>query len=709
MADHDINGWTFKLEADTGKPEDGRVRAVSWVYRNVKNRDHNFAREISVEKIIVEVEAGGKPEERSLDHSQFEAQSWEETFELLPMQTWEGAYVFSLANFSVYQGRGPVLKLRTKEGVLPPDNVNGEQIDEPLYLFLAFSFSEYGNDPPHEFTGALAAARFTPAIRFETKNRSVRSIRVDYRFHFDLDSYLQTAFLPTRLMADWKKAMGGRENYALVLRDADHFPPSVLGVIRLLKNVYDLYEGMKFFDARLDECGYSGMCRSNASGLELKLTSAGEDEPDQVNISFRDPRVTIADASKALEKTSVSVKDNNIVALRAADPAEYDQALLDGPAAKIFNAVVGLTKPTEMTGALDGYAAIGITQPPLPGVSSACLSSYIKYSLVEFVNTNFILRKGAAILKELGSLRATMESDLKDVLKHMKKQDFDTVFDDIESLTESLVMELLVPILGPLITLRNFEKLAVDLQELAGKLMSIVAFDAAEKPVLWEMVGRYVKAGEVTDTWDNMHWWGTEKIPSAPGAFFAVHSHFRWTQINTYPTPEEAELLGMVNAVLGGSTLHLGAPQLRSLVKKFAENQLSGPLIDPDIPNQTVLFAIALSGGELDRALLDRTPQESTRPFDEVTLKPQPIAWVSSQGNKGANIVYWVSCKAQRSGEEVFKGTLLVNGFYFAHDEEKPFSLFRRSNMFAPTEGVDLQKPERMEPYNLVREVPSKR
>jgi hypothetical protein len=133
-------------------------------------------------------------------------------------------------------------------------------------------------------------------------------------------------------------------------------------------------------------------------------------------------------------------------------------------------------------------------------------------------------------------------------------------------------------------------------------------------------------------------------------------------------------------------------------VKRFVENQLSGPLIDPNIPNQTIHFALALNGGDLDKEL-----KTSAKPFEEARSTPQLIATVSENRNTGRDIVYWLSCKAQKTEAKVFKGTMLVNGFYFAHDEEKPLSLFRPSNMFGPTEGVDLQKPEREKPYKLFR------
>lgn len=115
--------------------------------------------------------------------------------------------------------------------MLLANNVDGKPVEDPLYIFVTFLFAEYGNDPPHEFTGSLLVARFTPTFRFETKNDSVLSVRVDYRFHFDLDSYLQNASFLTRAAEKLKKKMRGKENYALVLRDADSFPPSLIATV----------------------------------------------------------------------------------------------------------------------------------------------------------------------------------------------------------------------------------------------------------------------------------------------------------------------------------------------------------------------------------------------------------------------------------------------------------------------------------------------
>lgn len=688
-----INDWTFNVRDDTKKP-------VPWVYENVKNRGYNFASEISIEKIIVEIEKDGKVEARSLKFSDFETVSGEPAVGFVKHDLKTAQYSLSVSNFAVYQGNGLLLDLMTKKNVLPANDVKGNPVDQPLYLFFVILFGNYGNDPPHEFTGALQAARFTPALRFETMNQSVKSVRVDYRFHFNLDSYLKDAPAMTKLAEELRKEMFGIENYASLIRDADDFPPSVLPTIRLLKDVFGLKAELEFFNAQLEACNFDGTCQFETSQLQLKISDAATSKADRLDISFRDPLTSLTDAAKALEKTSVSLIDEKVSALSVMNSIEYNQPAVDELTAKIFQIIVGPVKPVQGPDSFAGQLGVTFGGTPLPGVSAACLTSIIKYRLVQLIFINYSVRRGADLLKQLQAVKEKTSSDIHDILKYLPQSEFDNVFENIAGLLQGMLQEPLIPVVGQGLTLLRVGKLIDSIQELAGTIISIASFVAAEKPVLHEVIGTYVNKGRVADTWDNLHWWGTEKIPSAPGAFHAVHSHFRWTQLNAYPTAEQAAVLDFVNALFGTKQpLLYGTSQLRSLVKEFAASRLSGPLLDPAIPIQTISFAIALNDGALDKKL-----GESVKPFEEVgDVAPQEIATVRESGNSGRDIVYWLSCQAVRTQKDVFQGTLLVNGFYFAHDEEKPFSLFRPANLFSPTQGVDLQKPIREKPYHLFR------
>jgi hypothetical protein len=654
-----INGWTFTVRENTKRP---------LVYDNVKHCGYNFATEVSIEKIILEVEENGEFRSLPLEFSDFEKLSGEEKAGFKEYNPTTGRYSMDVANFGVYKGKGPLLlALKTKKDVLLANNVEGQPFDEPLYLFSGFSFGAYGNDPPHEFTGALQAARFTPALRFETANDSVRSIRVHYRFHFNLDSYLKNASLLTKSIQEVKKELRGIENYASVIRDADHFPPSVLPIIKLLKAVFGLFAEERFFNSQLEACKPEGICRFQTSDLALEISNAVAPTSDRLDISFRDPDASPTGETKLLK---FSLTDEKVRRLNVASSREYDQSVVDELAAKILHAIVGDT--------------------PLSRPVATCLNSNIKYCLVQLVIRNFRRRQAAMILKQFRLVKATVRTDLADILKYLEPREFERVLEEIESLVLAMSLAPILVVASG-IALGKIAALAKRIQKLAGKIMSIAAFDAVEKPVLYELIGTYVNEGEVTDTWDNLHWWGTEEAPSAPGAFHAVHSHYRWSQLNTYPTADQVQLLEVSNAILGSKEkLSLGTSQLRSLVEKFAANGLSGPLIDPKIPNQTISLALALNGGDLDKKL-----KISDQPFEGLNDTANSIATVSESGNSGRDIVCWLSCKAVRTGTDVFKGTLLVNGFYFAHDEEKPFSLFRPANLFAPTQGVTLQKPKR--------------
>jgi hypothetical protein len=693
MSEHTIKGWTFEISGDTAKP-------LPWVYRNVRNHAYNFASEISIERIIVEVEEAGVTRPISLKFSDFESITGEASVGLLKHDLKQADYALSLANFSVYEGNGLLLRCTTKKGVLPVSDSKEMTLNDSLDLFFVIIFADYG-DPPHEFSGALQAARFTPVLRFETTNPSVQSIRVDYRFHFDLDSYLKDASVLTKLAEDIKKKTRGIENYASLIRDADHFPPSVLATINLLKEVFALPAELEFFFSQLAAYYFDIRCLFDTTRLELEISQAGTPTGDGLNISFRDPRTSLTNAPNGLDRTFRSLTDEKVVALRVASLAEYDESVVVELTEKVFTAIVGSGQPVQWLNPFPGQTILTIAEMALPGITDACLRSNIKYLLVKIVFANYRRLKAASIARQLKSVRQKMGADLADIFEYLGPDEAESVFRDIDNLLPVLLQDPLPGIPSP-VDVARVVKLAASISELAGKILSIVAFDAAEKPVLYEVVGNYVENGEVTGTWDNLHWWGTEKIPSSPGAFHAVHSHYRWTQLNAYPTADEAKILDLTNAFLGTKRpLHYGTPQLRSLVKRFAASGLSGPLIDPAIPNQTISCAVALNGGTVDEKL-----KKSEEPFGNLRAKPEEIARISTFGNSGKDIVYWLSCKAARTEKDIFRGTLLVNGFYFAHDEEKPFSLFRPAepaNLFGATEGVALHKPRRKQPYELFR------
>lgn len=54
-------------------------------------------------------------------------------------------------------------------------------------------------------------------------------------------------------------------------------------------------------------------------------------------------------------------------------------------------------------------------------------------------------------------------------------------------------------------------------------------FDREEKPLKFEVIGQGLNHGN-SGKWDNIHFWSykNNELPSTPGAFHAVHIHWRW-------------------------------------------------------------------------------------------------------------------------------------------------------------------------------------
>ncbi len=222
-------------------------------------------------------------------------------------------------------------------------------------------------------------------------------------------------------------------------------------------------------------------------------------------------------------------------------------------------------------------------------------------------------------------------------------------------------------------------------------------FDAAEKPVLWEVIGYGLLNGlpgrkitkkretpltpggppitgyEVADddklTWDNLHMWANfrvgntylKKQPSAPGAFHAFHCHWRWPYIIQHPS-----MLDRITIFLGGLvfspvpylkevgadfisprdpyTSALGAKQFRGIPLR---DNIGGPLLDHRIPVQTIRFAITKSTPpkeikDQDRWDAVRCPSEQKFADLFFDSKAQPPAEPRNISG-GENLVTWLS------------------------------------------------------------------
>ncbi len=238
-----------------------------------------------------------------------------------------------------------------------------------------------------------------------------------------------------------------------------------------------------------------------------------------------------------------------------------------------------------------------------------------------------------------------------------------------------------------------------DARELAGILGAEHAvFESSEKPLIAEMVGNGIVKGsnifsiersttkgflggfstERTEqyTWDNIHWWGAggDLHASTPGAFHALHIHWRWAKVLQ-------EKIGTFD-ILG----HLSTPAAGE--SQFVGESEGGVLTDPKIQNQSIRFAVVRNeslpnGKEYSKhsteafedffKSLSQTPKEIGIKTDEgadmilyysseVFTENQPLqnSYFSSPGTDVRN-----------TANEPLTGNVFLHGIFFAHQDEK--------------------------------------
>lgn len=143
--------------------------------------------------------------------------------------------------------------------------------------------------------------------------------------------------------------------------------------------------------------------------------------------------------------------------------------------------------------------------------------------------------------------------------------------------------------------------------------------------------------------------------PSTPGAFHAVHLHWRWGRV----TQEKG-------------IFHAGEKQFRGV------GEQGGPLLDPKIPRQTIRFAITREAPQGTAAgaanpwyPVGEAPSRST--FEELFTKKQPDPSPVAQGER---LVLWYSIQVdRRAAEWALRGTVFLHGLFFAHEPEPRLSL----------------------------------
>ena len=210
---------------------------------------------------------------------------------------------------------------------------------------------------------------------------------------------------------------------------------------------------------------------------------------------------------------------------------------------------------------------------------------------------------------------------------------------------------------------------------------SNVIFAAVEKPLLLEIDGMGLvnslnKLDDNTSCWDNIHWWGYrgegQPIISAPGAFHAIHLHWRW---------------GILNQIVGS--------QFRSNVPLDVRNYdeknkfIGGPLVYSSNWIQDVKFAITKNNET-------RTPNKFNSNLRDLSLENYSTLFNTNNSPEPKNIenaddlILWFSVESKKStiitktekdnkGKETtslkkvlasVSGKYFIQGMFFAHEPE---------------------------------------
>lgn len=674
------HAWT----AETFTSDDP-LRPLHWVCEGLKHDNHKFARRIFVNKVIIT--RNGVVEE--LKHDDFKVVNFDAIIKdnvIQPGYTdlFEYGYSREREKLNISEPLDKVKAIRNiymqrhnfdsygVEGMVHCYEHRKTEDAPPLFVFTSLSFGEYGHKPPHEFSGMLNAARFMPTIWFATLDETISSIRFDYRFELDLDEWImdkQTYEMLgfSSLFPDSPPPNFEPVNYASIIRDADTLPFASCfnDLIRLVQEFSKTYQALAqevvvfvelsshlmstIISGKLDDLAKSVENIKNLSATLLKLgrkiRAAFREIPGCL---WKDLKGTIKDAMTVLIEEGALLAEKIITLFKSIGKLLLNYLRILG---KISEEVV------------DALVTVGeLIWDPL------------EYDRILEQRR----QRHNRTVKQIQKLQAE-----NNVLWTMLKYDAVEVFDQFVFI--------------------------------AGKIFNYVSFEAAEKPVCFEIVGNFLDRGEVDHTWDNLHWWGTSYLPSAPGAFNAIHQHFRWSKFLGEPSPTEELANDALFWILGGGAepdkSEATRRPFRSLVKAFQGSKIGGPLIDPGLPDQTIQFALALRDGKLDKAILDIAPTDDFVEVAKAIQTPGETAKETLQtGNeeyfKGSDIVYWLSLQARRNDSgTIFRGSLLINGFYFAHSPEPEASFFgdTPTNFAAITKGTSIFNPPYDPPVKLLR------
>jgi hypothetical protein len=224
-------GWVFNAELDdaTGTPPDSGL-----ALQDVRHDAHNFARDIRAIGAWINtqrVDASGKVLDKkqtlvTLDSKLFSVSAMRTLIPRPIARKTPVATVFqylqevdSALSFSDYfkDGQGNYVAYGLAVNYDAPDLFASLHLDNCEYaglsINLQYLFSRYANDPPHEPSGQLSAARFHPLITYQLtpnpvppdKNKPrtrLTSIRFDMRLYLYLDTFLKDKTSSTGLWND---------------------------------------------------------------------------------------------------------------------------------------------------------------------------------------------------------------------------------------------------------------------------------------------------------------------------------------------------------------------------------------------------------------------------------------------------------------------------------------------------------------------------
>ena len=180
-----------------------------------------------------------------------------------------------------------------------------------------------------------------------------------------------------------------------------------------------------------------------------------------------------------------------------------------------------------------------------------------------------------------------------------------------------------------------------------------------------------------TGTWDNIHWWGYrgdgKPLISTPGAFYAAHLHWRWSTV--VQSPSGVPLL---------DSPHAGEDQFIGV--DLEGTDLGGPLLDPEIPKQSIKFAVTKYDKNKDPNEKDVHLKDLSGIRFEDTFIEKEEAKDPKYIEKGADIVLWYSVEVHKEESKNFEGTIFIHGMFFAHDSEQTWAFSSPERFIGETE-----------------------